>query len=147
MKTVSDIAFSSNIAAAILNNALYVNRINVLIYGWGRTAANTNLSSALVQQASGTMTNEECHAKFPFVARRFILDRHICTYHSAVASCPGSLIISVYIRRKYFHNPINRANFTFKVTPEDQFTLTTQWLGSFHGLNRVLQDKLVLIQE
>lgn len=101
LKTTTEITFPVGVAPAVLSKEAISDKKIVWIYGWGRTAANSNLATSLVAQAPSTLTNDECRANFPFVARRFITDRHICTYHYLAASCPGSEI-SEYFCKMFF---------------------------------------------
>lgn len=90
VRTATEITFIANVVGpAVLSTEVIPGAKHVTIYGWGRTAAGSNLASSALRQDFITMTNEQCQANFPFVARRFIFDRNICTNKASFATCPG----------------------------------------------------------
>ena len=87
LRTANQIVFTASVSPIVLGTSVGA---SATIYGWGRTTAGGNLSATLLRHSFTIVAHATCHARFPFVARKFITsDGHICTSNANAATCPG----------------------------------------------------------
>lgn len=104
LRTILPIVFTANVQPVIFNPQTVGGGISVLIYGWGRTTATGGYSNTLLRQSFGTITNDVCRERFPYVVRGSIYDQNICTSLPTAATCPGSFLFSHFIQpNKFFY--------------------------------------------
>lgn len=89
LRTSKEIIFSENVNKIPLFTGIVPSNVWLWTYGWGSMAPFGNLVDVLRVATFEPLSHEDCLNSFPFVARRFITDRHLCSQYRTAATCPG----------------------------------------------------------